>query len=282
MSTTQPAPPVQHRQFQPTEYRVTFPGLVRSEWIKFWSVRSVVVTMAVSFVAIVGIGVLTSLATRAAFSSAEGAQAMAAQGFDGVAASLTGAQMGTLIVAAVGVIVIAGEFSTGMIRTSVVTAPRRLGIIAAKAVVLAVNVAVVTAVAVLLAFLLGQAVLNTRDLGASLGDDGVLRALLGNVAMLVGVALAGLGVGALIRNAAGGICTVVAAIFVVPLLLMPIPESWGGDHIREFWFSNTVTNATMVTQSDSYLSAGAGFGMFVVWVAVLLGLGALALRSRDV
>ncbi|MEZ0492504.1 hypothetical protein AB2L28_09675 [Kineococcus sp. TBRC 1896] len=281
MSTaTSSAQPLE--QYRAPEHRVTFGGLVRSEWIKFWSVRSVVVTMVVSFAAIVGIGVLTSFATRAVLSSAEGGQAMAAQGFDGVGASLTGAQLGTLVVAAVGVIVIAGEFSTGMIRTSVVTAPRRLGIIGAKAVVLAVNVAVVTGVAVLLAFLLGQAVLDTRDLGVSLGDDGVARALLGNVAMLVGVALAGLGVGALIRNAAGGICTVVAAVFVVPLLLLPVPESWGGDRIREFWFSNTYLNATTVTQSDGYLSAGTGFGVFVIWVAVLLGLGALALRSRDV
>ncbi|MEZ0166383.1 hypothetical protein AB2L27_16600 [Kineococcus sp. LSe6-4] len=275
-TTAQPA------QYRPAEHRVTFAGLVRSEWIKFWSVRSIVVTMVVSFVAVVGIGVLTSFATRALFADVAGAQAMAAQGFDGVGASLTGAQMGTLIVAAVGVIVIAGEFSTGMIRTSVVTAPRRLGVIAAKAVVLAVNVAVVTGVAVLLAFLLGQAVLDTRGLGASLGDEGVGRALLGNVAMLVGVALAGLGVGALLRNAAGGICTVVAAIFVVPLLLLPIPQSWGGDHVRELWFSNTYLNATTVSQSESYLSAGLGFGVFLVWVAVLLGLGALALRSRDV
>jgi hypothetical protein len=279
MSTTEQLP---RQQFQATEHRVTFPGLVRSEWIKFWSVRSVVVTMVASFVAIIGIGVLTSFATRSALSSADGARAMAAQGFDGVGASLTGAQLGTLIVAAVGVIVIAGEFSTGMIRTSVVTAPRRLGVLGAKAVVLAVNVAVVTGVAVLVAFLLGQAVLNTRDLGSSIGDDGVVRALLGNVAMLVGISLAGLGVGALLRNSAGGICTVVAAIFVLPLLLMPIPDSWGGDRIREFWFNNTVQNATTVSQSDSYLSAGVGFGMFVVWVAVLLGLGALALRSRDV
>ncbi|WP_432541714.1 hypothetical protein [Kineococcus sp. SYSU DK002] len=273
---------IEVQQYRPTERRVTFGGLVRSEWIKFWSVRSVVVTMIAAFVAIVGIGVLTSFATRAALADADGAQAMAAQGIDGFGASMTGSQMGTLVVAAVGVIVIAGEFSTGMIRTSFVTAPNRLGILAAKALVLAVNVAVVTGVAVLLAFLLGQAVLNTRDLGTSLGDDGVLVALLGNVAVLVGVALAGLAVGALLRNPAGAICTVIASIFVVPLLLMPIPDSWQGDKIQEFWFSNTPQNAALVTPVEGYLSAGTGILVFAAWVAVLLGLAALALKSRDV
>lgn len=281
MSATTSAPQTVP-QFVPVERRVTFGGLLRSEWIKFWSVRSVIVTMVVSFVAIVGIGVLTALATRAAMASTAGAEAMAANGVDGFGASMTGAQMGTLIVAAIGVIVIAGEFSTGMIRTSFVTAPGRTGILGAKAVVLAVNVAVVTGVAVFLAFFLGQAVLGTRDLGVAIGDDGVLRALFANIAMLVGVALAGLGVGALLRNAAGGICTVVAAIFVVPLLLMPVPESWGGERIREFWFSNSVQNATLVSPVDGYLDAGAGFAVFVAWVVVLLGLGALAMKTRDV
>jgi ABC-2 type transport system permease protein len=273
---------VERPQFVPVERRVTFGGLLRSEWIKFWSVRSVIVTMVVSFVAIVGIGVLTSLATRAGLSSAEGAEAMAAQGFDGFGASMTGAQMGTLIVAAIGVIVIAGEFSTGMIRTSFVTAPNRFGILAAKAVVLAVNVAVVTGIAVFAAFFLGQAVLETRDFGVSIGDDGVVAALFGNIAMLVGVALAGLGVGALLRNAAGGICTVIASIFVVPLLLMPIPDSWGGEEIQKFWFSNTAQNATLVNGSAGYLDAGPGLVAFAVWVVALLGFGALALKTRDV
>ncbi|WP_432536576.1 ABC transporter permease [Kineococcus arenarius] len=269
-------------QYAGTRYRVTFGGLVRSEWIKFWSVRSVVVTMAASVVAIVGLGVLIAWGTATTLADPETGAAMTAQGFDATAASLQGAQMATLIVAAVGVIVIAGEFSTGMVRTTFVTAPGRLGAYAAKAVVLAVSVAVLSAVAVLVAFLAGQALLDREGVGASLGDDGVLRALAGNVAMLVGVALAGLGAGALLRNTAGAVCTVLAAIFVVPLLLMLLPESWGGDTIREYWFSNAVMSATAVAEQPGYLDVVPGLAVFAAWVVVLLGLGALSLKSRDV
>ncbi|NAZ74461.1 ABC transporter permease [Kineococcus sp. T13] len=273
---------LEKQQFTPVERRVTFGGLLRSEWIKFWSVRSIVVTMVVAFVAVVGLGVLLAWATSSAFADPETAREMAAQGFDPVAASLQGAQMASLIVAAVGVIVIAGEFSTGMIRTSFAAAPGRLGVFAAKAVVLAVSVAAVMAVAVFLAFLLGQAVLETKDVGASLGDDDVVRALLGNVAMLTGFALSGLAVGALLRNSAGAICTVLAAIFVVPLLLMAVPESWGGEGIREFYFTNTTTNFVNVTSQPVFLDPLPGLAVFAAWIAVLLGLGALALKTRDV
>jgi len=265
--------------FRPVEHRVTFPGLVRSEWIKFWSVRSVVVTMLVSFAATVGIGVAFSFAARSLMSSSDPAAQM---GLDPLSASTTGAQFASLIVAAVGVIVIAGEFSTGMIRTSFVVAPGRLGVFWAKALVLAVNVAVILGVAVFLAFFVGQAVLNTRDFGVAIGDDGVLRALLGTIALLVGVALAGLGVGTLLRNSAGAICTVVAAVFVVPGLLQLVPASWGGDTIREYFFTNTTNNLVAVADSPDYLSPVAGLGVFAVWVVVLLGLGALAVKTRDV
>lgn len=267
-------PAQQVPQFTPVERRTTFGGLLRSEWIKFWSVRSIVITMAVSFLVIVALGVLLSWAV--ATQVGPGQPGQGPPGLDATSASLQGAQMASLIVAAVGAIVIAGEYSTGMIRTSFTTAPGRFGVLAAKAVVLAVAVAVVTGVGVLLAFVLGQAVLNGKDAGASFGDDGVVRALLGNVVMLVGVALAGLGVGALLKNTAGAICTVLASIFVVPLLLLAVPESWGGDTIREYWFVNTTTNLTAVTQQDAYLAPGAGAAVFAVWVLVLLGLGALA------
>lgn len=266
-------------QYVPVERRTTAGGLLRSEWVKFWSVRSIVVTMAVSFVVVVALGALLALAVSSAVGPGAPGQV---PGLDATAASLQGAQMASLIVAAVGAIVIGGEFSTGMIRTSFTSAPGRLGVLAAKAAVLAVSVAVVTGIAVVLAFVLGQAILDREDAGASFGDDGVVQALVGNVVMLVGVALAGLGVGALLKNTAAAICTVLASIFVVPLLLLAVPESWGGDTIREYWFVNTTTNLVAVTQQDGYLAPGPGAAVFAVWVLVLLGLGALATKVRDV
>ncbi|WP_432510335.1 ABC-2 transporter permease [Kineococcus sp. SYSU DK001] len=267
------------QQYRPVERRVTPAGLLRSEWVKFWSVRSVVVTMVASVVATVGLGVLFSLAARSALSSG-GAPAEAA--VDPFTFSTMGAQFASLVVASLGVIIIAGEFSTGMIRTSFAAAPGRVGVLLAKAAVLAVNVLVLQGLAVFAAFLLGQAVLDTRDLGVSLGDDHVLRALVGTVVTLVGVSLIGLAVGALLRNSAGAIVTVVAALFVVPNLLGLVPDSWGGEEINKFFLTNTVSNLSSVTASPAYLDNGPGLAAFAGWVVVLGGLAVLALRRRDV
>ncbi|MGI4895340.1 MAG: hypothetical protein ACRYF3_09525 [Janthinobacterium lividum] len=276
------APGWQAPGFQAVEHRVTFGGLLRSEWIKFWSVRSIAVTMFASFAAIVMFGVLLSWATASSFKDPVTAAEMTASGFDVLAASLQGAQLASLIVAAVGVIVIAGEYFTGMVRTSFSIAPGRLGVYAAKAVVLGASVAVFMGIGVFIAFFAGQAILNTQDVGMAIGDPGVLRVLLGNVVMLVGIALAGLAVGAILRNSAAAICTVLAAIFVLPLLLMAVPESWGGQTIRKFWFSNTPEGLVSLTGRSDYFGPATGLAAFAVWIIVLLGFGALAIKRRDV
>lgn len=270
---------VEVQQFRPTQYRVTFPGLVRSEWVKFWSVRSVVATMLASVAATVGIGVLFSLAARSGLTSApEQARAQ----INGFAFNMMGAQFASLVVAALGVILIAGEFSTGMIRTSFAAAPGRVGVFAAKAVVLAANVLVLQGIAVFVSFFLGQAVLDTRGFGVSIGDEHVLRALVGTVVTIVGVALIGLAVGTLLRNSAGAIVTVVAALFIVPGLLGLVPASWGGDEIDKFFLTNTVSNLGTLTSSPTYLGIGAGLAAFAGWIVLLGALALLALKSRDV
>ena len=49
--------------------------------------------------------------------------------------SLTGVEFGQAVVAILAVLAISGEYSTGMIRTTLTAMPRRLGVLAAKAVV---------------------------------------------------------------------------------------------------------------------------------------------------
>ncbi|MFB9377478.1 ABC transporter permease subunit [Kineococcus gynurae] len=265
-------------RYVPTQRRTTFAGLLRSEWIKFTSVRSLTLTTAVAAVLVVGLGVLLSWGVGSQLGSIpEGAPAP-----DTLSISMAGAQMATLVLAAVGVIVVAGEYSTGMVRTSFAIAPARLPVVAAKAIVLALVVTVVGAVSVLLAFLGGQAILDSYGAGHSLTDDGVVAALAGTVGSLVGCALAGMGLGLILRNTAGAICTVLAAIFVVPLVLMLVPESWGGDTIREYWFSNAMTNAQSLVEQSGYLPAGEGVLVFAVWVLALLGIGSVLVKRRDV
>ncbi|GAA4658076.1 ABC transporter permease [Kineococcus glutinatus] len=273
-------------QYRPPQHRLTFGGMLRSEWIKFWSVRSVLWTMIGAVVCTVGIGALISWGISTGLNDA-GAREEMADGTGGqldlTLLALSGAQFASLVVAAIGAIVIAGEISTGMVRTTFTAAPRRLAAFAAKALVLTGIVLVVMALADLAAFFIGQAIFSTTDITTpGIGDEGVLRAVLGTAVMQTGIALAGLGLGALLRNSAGTIVTMAALVLVVPGLLQLVPESWNGDTIREYYFVNTATSLTTVAEIPNMLSVWVGAAWFAAWVAAFLVAGALRLKRRDV
>lgn len=270
-----PGAPVTEGYHAP-EHSLTFAGLVRSEWIKFWSVRSISISMIVAAACIVGLGLLLGTVSAVmAEGTNEGAPAV-----DGlsVETNLLGAQIATLIAAVVGVLFITGEFSTGMIRTSFTVVPRRAPVLWAKAVVLAVAVAGLLGTSAFAAFFLGQAI--GGDSG--IGDPGVLRILLGNALVMAGTALAGLGVGAVLRSAAAAISALLGLLLVLPLLLLPVPDFPGKVLITRYNFGNTTPSLTMLGEQAGAPSVGASVVGFCVWVALLVLLGGFALRRRDV
>ena len=268
----------------PVAGRASLPRLVRSEWTKFWSIRSTVATLAAAVLVMVGTGALLSLAISSSLAepaSDGGDVTLETMGLGDTVVSLLGVTFAQLVVVAVGVLTVTGEFTTGTLRTTFAADPRRLPTLAAKAVVLAAVVAVTSAVAVLLSFLLGEPLLAGQGADRSLGDPGVVGALAGTVAMLVGVALAGLGLGAVMRSAAGAISTMVALLLVVPTLLVFVPDSWGGEAIRRFSFSGTAEPFTGLAGEPGALAPWQGALAFAAWVLAFLAAGAVALRRRD-
>lgn len=277
---TAPALRVRSEQGLVPEHRLTFSGLVRSEWIKFWSVRSTVVSMVLAAVLMVGVGMVLAVAGAAALEEATGAaRAWSARDVEVV---LLGAQLAALLVAAVGVIAITGEYSTGAIRTSLAVVPRRLPVLWAKATVLAVVVPLVLGAAVLVTFFAAQAIMSTGAGGVGIGDPEVLRLLLGNVVVLTGTALAGLGLGAVLRSTAGAVCTILGLVFVLPTALMAMPAFPGKIALVQYNFGNAASALT--TTSGAELGAppvAAGVGAFALWTAFFLLCGAIALHRRD-
>jgi ABC-2 type transport system permease protein len=135
--------------------------------------------------------------------------------------------------------------------------------------------------AVLAAFLAGQAILSSRGLAsATLSDPGVLRAVAGAAVYLTGAGLIGLAVGALLRNTAAAITTVVGALFLVPGLFQLLPSSWN-DTIAPY-LPSEAANAFMAVQAASpSLSTGGGLAVFAGYIAVLLAGAAALLKRRD-
>jgi ABC-2 type transport system permease protein len=256
-------------------HRVSFPRAVRSEWIKLVSLRSSWITFAAAVVAIVGLGALISYVTNnhwAHMPPQEQAH------FDPVARSLGGVDLAQLAVGVLGVLVVTGEYATGMIRSSLMAVPRRLPVLGAKLVVFAVSTFALTLPSAFLAFLAGQRLLGTH--GTTLGAPHVLRSVIGVALYLTVVAALAVGLGFLLRNTAGGIATLVGLLLVLPGIAHLLPDTWQ-THVLPYLPSNAGAGVFAVQPEPGMLGTWSGFAVFCAWaVAALVG-GAVVLRRRD-
>lgn len=263
----------------PADARVTWWRVVRAEWIKFRSLRSSVILLAAAVVvfAALGLGFATFLADNPPEPGTP-APPGGPSSLDPLGASLGGVNLAQLLIGTLGVLLVAGEYATGMIRSSLAAVPKRWPVLAAKVAVLAGVALAVLVPTVLLTFLGGQAVLG--DEGISLGDDGVLRAVLGTAFYLAGVGVLGMALGALLRTTAGALTSLVALLLVLPGLASLLPESWS-EAISPYLPSNAGQAFMSLSSEGDLLSPGAGLAVFLGWLVVSVGGAVVLLRRRD-
>ena len=180
-----------------------------------------------------------------------------------------------------GVLTITSEFSSGMIRATFAAAPRRPLVLAAKAAVIAAVTLVAGEILAFVAFGVGEAVLKNPAPHATLGQPGVLRAVLLGGAYPALIALLGLGLGAVIRHTAGAISAVVGVLFVLPLILLPLGTSIQNS-VGQFLPMPIAENSLAAVKPVAHsLSAGVGLGMLCLYAAAALAAGGWALARRD-
>lgn len=249
--------------------------VIKMEWIKLRSLRSTGWIMAIFAAGMVGLAILVmSKVNWAHWSAADRAE------FDPTEEGFVGLALGQLVIGVMGAMIISGEYSSGMIRATLAAVPRRSRLLAAKAVVLAAVTLLAGEVLAFAGFLAGQAALPSGAPHATLGQPGVLRAVLMAGAYPCLIALIALGLGAVIRHTAGTIGALVGVIFVLPLVLLP----FGGGHgtaqkfLPETIAENSITAVKPVTNS---LGPWTGLGMLCLYAAVALAAGAMVLRRRD-
>ena len=278
MTITAPtsAPPATPVEAPTRADAVTFSRVLRSEWIKLRSLRSTVFTFLAALVLMVGLGSLFSWGFESHL--AERRDELA--GFDATLHSLRGMFLAQLAVGVLGVLVITGEYATGMIRASLTAVPRRLPVLWAKAVIFGIVAFVVMTVGCFGAFLAGQRILGVQHLGVGLGDAHVLRAVLGAAAYLTGVGLLGLAVGAILRSTAGAIATLVGLVLVLPILGAILPSSWSAN-ITPYLPSSAGQAIVNVVPDASGMAPWTGFVLFALYVVGALGVAAVLLRRRD-
>ena len=253
------------------------PHVMCSEWTKIRSVRSTVGSLFATFGITVGLGALFSWAYVNRYNQQTLTDRLT---FDPTSRSLSGLFLAQLAIGVLGVLVISSEYGTGLIRTTFTAVPQRRTVLAAKAAVFGVVSLVVSMLSVFVAFFVGQAILNGKHLGVSLGDPGVLRAVLGAGVYLTVIGLLGLGIGTILRRTAGAIAALVGLVLVFPLLAQALPSPWNHD-IAKYLPSELGDALFSVRPSPNHLSPGAALAVFAVWLITTYAIAAILISRRD-
>jgi ABC-2 type transport system permease protein len=261
---------------QVTQWRV-----ITSEWIKLRSLRSTLFSLLAAVVCTIGLGVLIS-ALRANDFNRNGFHP--GGGFDPTLVSLRGIYLAQLPIGVLGVLMITGEYSTGMIRATLSAVPRRLPVLWAKALVFAVTVFVIGGISSLLAFEGGQAMLSSAGIHVGLGSPGAARAVLGGALYLTVVGLLGVGLGFLERNTAGAIATLFGLLLVLPAIVAALPTSLYNAVFRFLPMPAGTQILTTVNNTGGpggSLPPWAGIGVFALYAAGAIAAGAVMLKRHD-
>jgi ABC-2 type transport system permease protein len=179
-----------------------------------------------------------------------------------------------------GVLFVTGEYSTGMIRSTMVAVPRRLPVLWAKLLVFLTVTAVSMIVASLVAFLAAQALLSRYRPGFSLGGPGVLRVVLGTGIYLTLVGLIGMALGWIVRSTPGALVAYIATVLVLPAIFANVLGSWGKD-VAQFLPSQAGASFSTSLHEPPALAPWTGLGVMALWVVGGFLVAAVALRRRD-
>lgn len=260
-----------------------FVPAVRSEWVKFRTVRSTLYALATTIALCVGFGAIVSFAQRQHWTQETGVEHLA---FDATATSLSGFFFAEIAIGVIGVLIVSSEYSSGLIRATLSATPRRLWVLVAKAVVLFAVSIVVGELCSFVSFFVGQSIMRGVTPTATLSTPGALRAV-----VLAGVALAllaqfALGIGTMLRHTAGAITVYVSVLLVLLLIAFALPSSWSHHVYRwlpqvlaEEMQSTNTTSAT--TQFGNVFSPIVSMVVLACYAMASLVGGAVSLVRRD-
>lgn len=257
-----------------------FGRLMLAEWTKLRSVRSTIWSLLLLVVLTLGFTALFTWLTVSQWDKSS-----ASQHRDIIADPVgmilgAGFQLSQLAVCVLGVLVMASEYSTGMIRSSLLAVPKRTPMLWAKCAVFAAVVFVMAEVAAFPSFFIGAAILHSKA-PVALGDAGVARAVIGAGLYLCVLALFALAIGALVRHTAGAITAIIGFVLVLSPLAQLLPGSFG-EHVHAYLPSEAGHLIAQAHQgANDLLTPWQGFGVFCLWTAALLAAAAYLLNRRD-
>lgn len=272
----------------------SFLRIVRSEWIKLRTLRSTIILLSITLVVMVGLAILSGwgLAMSAGFQGDVPPEQQAqmaesgVQGLQGAAYTVPagGIIFGQLLIASLAVVLIASEWGTGMIRSTMVAVPKRVPALLAKNLVIAAASFVVGVVAALISYYVAQPFLAGEDLDFAITQDGIIPSIINTGTYLALIAVISMAIGTLLRNTAGGIVTAVGLFFVLPVIVVNILAGladWIPDAAR-FLPTNAGTQLVAVDIAEDALNQWQGGLVMAAWAVLLLVISLIVAKRRDV
>jgi ABC-2 type transport system permease protein len=258
--------------------RLTQLRVFRSEWTKLHSIRSARYGLLATTVVTIGFGVIASAVNASRWT---GMSAMEKAGFDPLATSLLGVRFGVLAMGVLGALLITGEYTTGMIRSTMTAVPKRLPVLWGNTGVYALVGLVLTVPSMFIAFFAGQAVLSGRHIQIAFSHAGVPGAIVGAAGFMTLVGLFAMGLGAISRSTAAGITAFAGIMFVVPRLIFVLPSSVA-DSISPYLPGSAGEAMMEIGHHANTLSPAAGFAVLAGYVTLVIAAAAVLLVRRDV
>jgi ABC-2 type transport system permease protein len=257
--------------------RVTQANVLRSEWTKLWSLRSTRWSLLLAVIAMAGLGVLIAAVSMDRWSHLSPNDRAT---FDSIGRSLGGYHLAQLAIGVLGVLVISGEYSTGMIRSSLMAVPRRLPVLWAKIAVFASVTFVSMLASALVAFFSAQAILAEHHVNVTLGHPHALRTLVGTVLFMTMTGVLCVALGTIVRSTAGAIATFAGLLFVLPGIVDILPSEIGNS-INPYLPSNSGGAIAKAVPDPHTLSPWGGFALYCVYTIALVAVAAYLLIRRD-
>jgi ABC-2 type transport system permease protein len=249
--------------------------VLRSEFRKLATVRSTYWALAAVVVSNVAVAALLAIVLPGHLSAHQ------KMTIDSTRVSLGGLHLSQVAIGVLGVLVITGEYGTGMIRATLAAVPQRRLLLAAKTAVFAVTALITGTASCFAAWSAFHALLPAGDpLRTSLSDPGVLRAVTGAGLYLTVLGLLGLGLGAVIRSSAGAVATLLGLLFVPTLLASLLPQSWQ-DSLGGYLPMNAGEAVITVHHEAHALQPWAGLAVFCLYAVAALTAGLLLITRRD-
>jgi ABC-2 type transport system permease protein len=245
-ATAQPHNPQHHHTHAPHHVvgsGLSFAGILRSEWIKLRTVRSTPWCYVAIILLTIGLGMLLSVALPTATTAAT----TDTQQSTWLTVTTLGVNFAQLVIAVLGALVITGEYSTGMIRSTFVAVPTRLPALAAKLLVFGVATFVISLIALVATALITAPLLPGRAIHPDLGDSAIWIALIGAAGYLTLIGCLSLAIGTILRSTAGTIAASLGLVLVAPIILRVLAN---------------LTQAQWAANVDVFLPSNAGGRLF--------------------